>query len=112
MGSLSDTDNDGKVEIDGVEGVWVPTTVVEAWPKLRQQIDGFLQSLESAESQAALKQTEAFLDTLLADLERIQATEDGRELGNELQKIGTRYQKEMKSLFGKLGKSGKLRLPW
>jgi len=89
-----------------VEGLWVPTAMVEAWPKMRQQVEDFLRSLEVSEMKAALKQTEKLLDTLLTDLDEIQATKSRGAFSGAWGKIGMRYGKELKALMGKLP------LPW
>ena len=47
-----------------------------------------------------------YVDTVLTDLDTIQATESRTAFSNTLEKIGLRYSKELKSIVGKLP------LPW
>lgn len=86
-----------------VEGRWLPSDLVDNWAKTRKSVEGFLDSLDSPETQAYLKGMETQLDEVIADLDTLKAIKSRGKFANALTKLGKKY--------GEMA-FGKLKFPW
>ena len=100
-----------KVEIMGrsrmmdfqrVEGRWVPSDLVSEWTRLRPQIEEFLVELKSPETAKRIQAAETQLDTILAQLQKLEETTSRTAFVNEFEKMSTSLGKQFGSQFGSL----------
>lgn len=101
-----------EVELDGrrermaftrIEGRWLPTDLVDNWATVRSEVESFLDSLDSAETRAFMKNLEEQLDEVIADLDELESIRSRGKFANALTNLGKKYSKKI---------SGLVKLPW
>jgi hypothetical protein len=78
-----------------VEGHWLPTDLVDNWAAASQRIEAFLDSLDSNATRSFLKQLDAHLDDVMADLDMLQQIKRRGKFYNELARLGAKYGKSI-----------------